>query len=986
MDVRTTAFPLPGRPRSWVIVLLVTIIAVPILLATGALGEDPPALGDWDVTTDTTLVGTNIVLTGNLTVHDGATLSLSALYLRMNLTTHGQYNILVEEGAGLEMDHLRLDSTDRSSRFNLTIEGSAHMYNGSYIQRMDGPTVPNPLSTPQGLVILSSDVLIEDSYVQDCGGFAITIQPNGFETITPTVRGCRFGRCGGGIYVGGFLVASAEPVIRDCEFAGNSIADIAVVATGPTITNCTFGGGLTSTTTVGIAILGLADPVVSDCTFSFGLLAITSVFADPVVRDCTISEFGSGIVVVGNEPSFERVDITNVATPVNLTATTANLRDVTIDGLLTGYAVIIDGGVPHLTRLSVDPSLVGSGVRIFNNSQAVIRDSTLSGRGASSVVWIEDSDPLIENCTIEGGGNGIELRWSPATIDGCTIVNSNGWGILSFFETFTGLSNDFGTGDDENGEGHIIQYYNVRVRAEHEGGQPAVGASVTLTNALDVQVDHATTDDSGLALDDAYIDYMEMNDGSIVIHSPYLAEASLDDLANSTTFNITGNPTVVVVLGPLVDLPPVVTVVSPVDGGEYDVWELGNRVHLQGSVVDPEGGEVSWAWFVDGDLVNDNELALDLDIPPGPHQVALMGSDEGGGESWVYVNMTVVSVPPTGNFVEITSPVDGAEFDMGDTVTLACEYYVLDHPELEEPVPLPVTWTSDVDGLLLETQEGDLTDLTPGTHVITVTVLPRYPEFIPDPYTDSVVIAVLPPEPVAVAVISSPEDGSEFRWDATVHLAANGSYIDVWDPPEYRTIYRWSSDIDGLLGDGKELDARHLATGAHNITLLLTTDPYLVSDGATIIIIVHPEPNNPPVARISVLSGDLKAGRPVNMTAALSADPDGDAITYAWDLGDGNVSSEVRVDHTYADAGNYTVGLTVSDGTLEGVETLTIQVLPADDGDGNGDGNGGDGGDGGDDDGTVETSDTWIGWVFILLLFAALGALLYIWYRGRPRD
>jgi hypothetical protein len=527
----------------------------------------------------------------------------------------------------------------------------------------------------------------------------------------------------------------------------------------------------------------------------------------------------------------------------------------------------------------------------------------------------------------------------------------------------------------------------VEVWVEHEDGRPAVDATVSLTNALEVLVDEVATDGEGRALDDVFIDFLVTNANRTIVHAPYVAEATLGELTNSTTFNITDNPVIVIVLGPLVDLPPVVAMLSPVDGGEYDVWELGNRVPFEGSVVDPEGGQVTWAWHVDGEMVNDLELGFRLEMLPGSHEVALMGADEGGQETWVYHIISVVSIPPGDNHVGITSPGEGSVFDMGGAIVLACEYYVLDHPELEVPVPLPVTWTSDIDGRLLEAEGGELTNLTPGEHVLTVAVWPRYPHFISDPYTDSVVIEVLPPAPVAVAVISSPEDGAEFRWDATVHLAANGSHLEIWDPPEHRTIYRWFSDIDGILGEGKELDARHLVTGVHNITLLLTTDPFLVSNETTISIVMHPEPNHPPVARISVLTNDPTAGEPVLMTASLSADIDGDPLAYSWDLGDGNTSTAVDVNHTYEAAGNFTITLTVSDGALEGVDTIKVQVLPADDGGNGGNGGNGDnGGDGGDGVGTVEPSDTWLGWLFIILLFVALGTMLFLWYWGRETN
>ncbi|HEV2147976.1 MAG TPA: DNA/RNA non-specific endonuclease [Longimicrobiaceae bacterium] len=54
-------------------------------------------------------------------------------------------------------------------------------------------------------------------------------------------------------------------------------------------------------------------------------------------------------------------------------------------------------------------------------------------------------------------------------------------------------------------------------------------------------------------------------------------------------------------------------------------------------------------------------------------------------------------------------------------------------------------------------------------------------------------------------------------------------------------------------------------------------------------------------------------GSPVSFDAGASTDPDGDALTYAWDFGDGSTGTGVAPTHSYADNGNYVVKVTVSD-------------------------------------------------------------------------
>ncbi|QYJ04851.1 PKD domain-containing protein [Nocardioides panacisoli] len=62
--------------------------------------------------------------------------------------------------------------------------------------------------------------------------------------------------------------------------------------------------------------------------------------------------------------------------------------------------------------------------------------------------------------------------------------------------------------------------------------------------------------------------------------------------------------------------------------------------------------------------------------------------------------------------------------------------------------------------------------------------------------------------------------------------------------------------------------------------------------------------------------------------AAASSDPEDDDLTYAWDFGDGDTSTDARPEHTYAKGGPRTVRLTVSDG--EHTHTATHDTDPWD--------------------------------------------------------
>ena len=97
---------------------------------------------------------------------------------------------------------------------------------------------------------------------------------------------------------------------------------------------------------------------------------------------------------------------------------------------------------------------------------------------------------------------------------------------------------------------------------------------------------------------------------------------------------------------------------------------------------------------------------------------------------------------------------------------------------------------------------------------------------------------------------------------------------------------------------------------------------------ATVQIVVNNPPGN--VAPTVEAAGDPTAGKPplAVQFSATGTDPDGDALTYSWDFGDGGKSLLQNPSHTYTTAGTYTATVTVSDGR-GGTATDTVVVTVA---------------------------------------------------------
>jgi len=84
--------------------------------------------------------------------------------------------------------------------------------------------------------------------------------------------------------------------------------------------------------------------------------------------------------------------------------------------------------------------------------------------------------------------------------------------------------------------------------------------------------------------------------------------------------------------------------------------------------------------------------------------------------------------------------------------------------------------------------------------------------------------------------------------------------------------------------------------------------------------------NRAPVAKASASPDNGLGPLEVSFSSAGSADPDGTALSYAWDFGDGARSTEPNPTHTYAANGVYHPALTVSDGDKTNTAAVEVQA------------------------------------------------------------
>ncbi|MGW2509699.1 ThuA domain-containing protein [Streptomyces scopuliridis] len=81
-----------------------------------------------------------------------------------------------------------------------------------------------------------------------------------------------------------------------------------------------------------------------------------------------------------------------------------------------------------------------------------------------------------------------------------------------------------------------------------------------------------------------------------------------------------------------------------------------------------------------------------------------------------------------------------------------------------------------------------------------------------------------------------------------------------------------------------------------------------------------------PIAEAAATKTSGKSPLKVTFSSAGTQDPDGDALTYAWDFGDGGTSTEANPSYTYKKNGTYTARLTVTDPT-ERTATASVRIV-----------------------------------------------------------
>ncbi|MDG6222611.1 MAG: PKD domain-containing protein [Candidatus Bathyarchaeota archaeon] len=171
---------------------------------------------------------------------------------------------------------------------------------------------------------------------------------------------------------------------------------------------------------------------------------------------------------------------------------------------------------------------------------------------------------------------------------------------------------------------------------------------------------------------------------------------------------------------------------------------------------------------------------------------------------------------------------------------------------------------------------------------------------------------ILNNEPIAAFTQTSEEanKGEKIVFDASESFDVDGTIVE----------YTWTFG-DQTTSTGVIVDHSYPNTGEYTVTLTVTDDDGATDSVTSTVNVVNQEP----VAIFIANTTEITENQAVQFDASESYDTDGTITTYTWNFGDGTTATGITTEHTYTQAGEYTVTLTVTDN--EGASTSATTTV-----------------------------------------------------------
>lgn len=289
---------------------------------------------------------------------------------------------------------------------------------------------------------------------------------------------------------------------------------------------------------------------------------------------------------------------------------------------------------------------------------------------------------------------------------------------------------------------------------------------------------------------------------------------------------------------------PTVKIVKP--AGDTTGYQ---DVLFSAQVIDPETPSLSWGYAdfstrlvfsssKNGDLCTASGDAtgagttLSCTAPQlslGPHIITATATDPFGATGTHTVTITVVNTPPT---VKITFPPSGSTYFTSQKVNLRGFGF-----DPDESIPeANLTWTSNISGPL-GAGSNLWVSLPEGSHTITLTAKDSFEVT----GNDSISVNVQAGAGYPTAQILKPANNTIVGIGEPVSFQGKGTDPEDGDLPD--SSVQWSSDVDGFLGTGKNLQkvlsGSNCNTIVHTITLEVTDSNGNKATHSIVVVVMH---------------------------------------------------------------------------------------------------------------------------------------------------
>lgn len=317
--------------------------------------------------------------------------------------------------------------------------------------------------------------------------------------------------------------------------------------------------------------------------------------------------------------------------------------------------------------------------------------------------------------------------------------------------------------------------------------------------------------------------------------------------------------------------------------GPYSVGEA-QPLTFDGS--GSRGNITNHAWDF-GDGTTGSGVSPSHSYPDGPAQflARLTVTDDQGRTASDTADVTVNNLPPTADA--------GGPYtcQVGETIQLAG---TCNDPSPTDAAALTCTW-ADFSGAALS-QPSFTCPGTPGQVTVTLTATDKDGASA----QDSAAISV-----VEVRLIA--DAGGPYTGTVGIPVAFDGTGSSPGDAIQ---SYTWNFG-DGQGGSGAVVT--HTYTASDTYTVALTVANATMQDTDMTTAAISAVANQPPKAVVETQLIPKTSGQCYRFTGSKSADPDGQIVSYAWDLGDGNTRTGPVIEYCYTKPGHYTASLTVTD-------------------------------------------------------------------------